>query len=230
MYRASAISLALLSGALVLGCGSPRSPSRSAGDTPTTQASEAARPSAAHEHAIATALLTLDDLPLGNRGLWVAETAARRTSWDRGPCGSELDVSPVETLDISFEEATPAGVTRSQPTTGWIKQSVLALAPGGATRYLASVDAAADGCHEALQLSHSGALSKPRLPGVSGENAEYSVERFSCCATPADPGAPSEPHDIAYVRNGDLVAVIASTADAAFEPAVVLVSSRLNQP
>lgn len=182
--------------------------------SPTASVHSESRPSstptpAAERHPVpldrmGDALLDASDLEGGTR-IWTQEDGNGDNIWDNGLCGKGSGPSPVSRFARRF-----VGDPNS-PYHGWLVESILVFPPGGATKFMDAVRASADACETELRTSGR-ALFRPQLPRIRNENQAFTVESFSCCVTPL-PADNQQPHDIVYIRDGDIVLHLYASID-----------------
>jgi len=108
---------------------------------------------------------------------------------------------------------------------GWVIETIMVFAPGDATKFMDALRASADACNTELTASGR-TLNRPQLPRIRNESQSFTVESFRCCATPL-PTDSQQPHDIVYIRDGDVVLHIYASVDVV-EPAARHAEDRLD--
>jgi hypothetical protein len=93
----------------------------------------------------------------------------------------------------------------------WVVQSILAFAPGDVDRFWSALPANAESCRAELRPSGRELFGGVKQwVRIRNESVDYNLERFSCCVTPLPTDA-EEPHDIVYIRDGDVILLIYGT-------------------
>jgi hypothetical protein len=168
---------------------------------------------------IADALIGADDVEGGSR-FWTQEESSGDNIWGIGLCGKASGPAPVSQLTRRFV-ADPSSIYHN----GWLIESILVFAPGDAAKFMEALRAAIAPCDAELRTSGR-ALFENRLPRIRNESVTFNLESFSCCVTPL-PTDSQQPHDIVYIRDGDIVLHLYASIDVV-EPAARRAEDRLD--
>jgi hypothetical protein len=238
--RSLLLAMALTTiGLVACGDGEPAS-NADAGDVATVSPSSATLPPASTANPAAPmtgdrqelldfTLVKLEDLPLGSIGGWRVSDTLMPTLWTAGPCGKTIEPAPIAEARTTLIEL--GGDLSGQPfDRGYLAQAVMLFPAGTGDDFMASVAAAAAECK--LELNAQGRAlmgGGAHFPQIQSESQAYNLERFSCCYTPAAEHA-ADPHDIVYIRRGDIVVHFYGTvAGGLFSDVGVLTEQRVAQ-
>jgi hypothetical protein len=218
-------------GFVACGDGEPAS-NADAGEVPTAASAStavSAPTSGNREELLEFVLVKIEDLPNGRIGGWRVSDTPMPTSWNAGPCGKTIAPTPIAAVRTTLIEL--GGNLSDQPFgRGYLAQAVMLLPAGTGDDFMANVATAADECDLELD-AQGGALmgGGAHFPQIQSESQAYNLERFSCCYTPAAEHE-ADPHDIVYIRRGDIVIHLYGTmAGGLFSDVGVLTEQRVEQ-
>ncbi len=131
--------------------------------------------------------------------------------WGNGLCGASTGPLHIQRFSRRFVERS-GDLDRAPVYAGYLVESILVFSPGDAETFMTALVTDATMCSAQLQTSgHALFGGGKQLPRIRNEARTYTVESFGCCATPrADDDV--RPHDIVFIRDGDLIILLYDTA------------------